>query len=176
MLPYKGHRTLIAAAPAILQAHPPTRFFLVGALENPPYQRELQDLIAAAGLGERIRFTGWRNDVPDVVRAMDVVVVGTTTPEPAALMLMEAAAMGRAVVATRTGGTPEILLDGETGLLYEPADAAQLADRVVQLLQQPDSARTLGHAGRRRVEEVFSRERHLDAMFSVYESGPPRPG
>jgi glycosyltransferase involved in cell wall biosynthesis len=168
MLPYKGHRTLIAAAPEILRAHPQSRFYFVGALENPPYEQELRDLIAADNLGARMHFTGWRNDVQDLVRAMDVVVVGTTTPEPAALMLMEAAAMERPVVATRTGGTPEILLDGETGLLFEPGDSSQLAARVVRLLKDPELAKKLGTAGRERVENHFSRERHLAEMFGLY--------
>jgi glycosyltransferase involved in cell wall biosynthesis len=169
MLPYKGHRTLVAAAPAILRSHPNTRFYFIGALENPPYERELRDLIALHGLAERVQFTGWRNDVQDLVRAMDVVVVGTTTPEPAALMLMEAAAMERCVVATRTGGTPEIVLDGETGLLFEPGNAVELAERVVQLLDRPDLARRFGVAGRRRVEAQFSLPRHLDEIFRLYE-------
>jgi glycosyltransferase involved in cell wall biosynthesis len=171
MLPYKGHRTLIAAAPEVLRAHPQSRFYFVGALENPPYEQELRDLISSNGLGARIHFTGWRNDVQDLVRAMDVVVVGTTTPEPAALMLMEAAAMERAVVATRTGGTPEILLDGETGLLFEPGDSSQLAEQVVRLLKDPELARKLGTAGRERVENQFSRERHLTEMFGLYGIG-----
>jgi glycosyltransferase involved in cell wall biosynthesis len=169
MLPYKGHGTLIEAAPEILRSHPHTRFYFVGALENPPYEHELRDLIASRGLAARVHFTGWRNDVQDLVRAMDVVVVGTTTPEPAALMLMEAAAMERAVVATRTGGTPEILLDGETGLLFEPGNAFELAERIVRLLDCPDLARAFGAAGRRRVEERFSRGRHLNEMFQLYE-------
>jgi L-malate glycosyltransferase len=169
MLPYKGHRTLIEAAPEILRRHPNTRFFLVGALENPPYEDELRRLIAAGRLDERFVFTGWRSDVQHIVRAMDVVVVGTTTPEPAALMLMEGAAMERAVVATRTGGTPELLQDGETGFLFEPGNAPQLAERVSELLARPDLALELGRTGRRRVEERFSRDRHLSEMFGLYE-------
>ena len=95
MLPYKGHRTLIEAAPAILRTQPKSQFYFVGALENPPYEEELKALLASQGLLDRFHFTGWRNDVPRVIRAMDVVVVATVTPEPAALMLMEAMAMER---------------------------------------------------------------------------------
>ena len=124
MLPYKGHRTLVEAAPAILRAVPAARFFFVGALENPPYQEELRGAIDAAGLAEAFTFLGWRGDVPSVLRAMDVVAVLTTTPEPAALGLMEAMAAARPVVATRTGGTPEIVIDRETGLLVPPGDPA----------------------------------------------------
>lgn len=168
MLPYKGHRTLIDAAPEILRQQPNTRFFLVGALENPPYQDELKSMIAARGLDDRMIFTGWRDNVPEIIRAMDVVVVGTTTPEPAALTLMEGGAMERAVVATRTGGTPEIVADGESGLLFAPGDAAALAVHVSRLLGDPALAARLGQRARRRVEEEFERSRHLSQMFDLY--------
>jgi glycosyltransferase involved in cell wall biosynthesis len=175
MLAYKGHRTLIAAAPRILMAHPAARFYLVGALENPPYQQELQRLLAERGLSDRIRFTGWRDDVQDIIRAMDVVVIATTTPEPAALMLMEAAAMERPVVATRTGGTAEIIADGETGLLFPPGDAMRLAERVGRILGDRELGRTLGKQARRRVEREFDRDRHLSVMFELYRQAASLP-
>jgi glycosyltransferase involved in cell wall biosynthesis len=175
MLPYKGHRTLIEAAPRILTAHPSARFYLVGALENPPYQHELQTLIAERGLSDRIRFTGWRNDVQDIIRAMDVVVIATTTPEPAALMLMEAAAMERPVVATRTGGTAELIADEETGLLFQPGDAIQLAERVCWILGNRDLGRSLGERARKRVEREFDLERHLSVMFELYRQAASLP-
>ena len=170
MLPYKGHGTLIDAAPAILREHPRSRFYFVGALENPPYERELRARITAAGLSDRFAFTGWRPDVQGVVRAMDVVVVATVTPEPAALMLMEAMAVGRPVVATRTGGTSEIVIDEETGLLFGPGSADELAERVNRILGNPEMARSFGLAGRRRVETRFAREQHFSEMFALYEA------
>ena len=100
---------------------------------------------------------------------MDIVVVATTTQEPAALMLMEASAMERAVVASRTGGTGELVEDGRTGLLFEPGNSAQLAERVGRLLADPALTKALGTAGRRRVEDNYSRERHLASMFELYE-------
>ena len=169
MLTYKGHRTLIEAAPSILSEYPEAMFFFVGALENPPYQRELRERIDSLGLANKFTFTGWRSDVQDIMRAMDVIVVGTTTPEPAALALMEGAAMERPLVATRTGGTPEIIIDGETGLLFAPGNAEELAAAVKKLLGDPDLARRLGCAGRARVEQRFTRELHLTAMFELYE-------
>jgi glycosyltransferase involved in cell wall biosynthesis len=175
MLPYKGHRTLIEAAPRILLAHPSARFYFVGALENPPYQHELQTLLAERGLSDRIHFTGWRNDVQDIIRAMDVVVIATTTPEPAALMLMEAAAMERPVVATLTGGTAEIVADEETGLLFQPGDAIQLADRVGRLLGNRELGRTLGKRARERVEQEFDLDRHLTVMFELYREAASLP-
>ncbi|HPW20718.1 MAG TPA: glycosyltransferase family 4 protein [Vicinamibacterales bacterium] len=168
MLPYKGHRTLIEAAPAVLRDFPAARFCFVGALENPPYQEELRGLIAGAGLGRAFLFTGWRPDVPAVLRAMDLVTVLTTTPEPAALGLMEAMAAGRPVVATRTGGTPEIVRDGETGVIVEPGNAGAVAGSIVSLLLNPARMRRLGTAGRGRVEDRFTLDRHLAEMEQIY--------
>jgi glycosyltransferase involved in cell wall biosynthesis len=169
LLPYKGHRTLIDAAPAVLQRHPGTKFFLIGALENPPYEAQLRHRIAERGLDGQVRFTGWRDDVQDVIRAMDVVVVATITPEPAALALMETMAMARPIVATRTGGTAEIVEDGRTGLLFTPDDATALATALNGLLADATLRSTLGDAGRLTVERQFSRRQHLQTMQELYE-------
>jgi glycosyltransferase involved in cell wall biosynthesis len=168
MLAYKGHGTLIDAAPAILRDHPRAKFFFVGALENPPYEAALRERLRNEGLESRFTFTGWRQNVPALMAAMDVVVVPTLTPEPAALSLMEGMALQRPLVATRTGGTAELVIDGETGLLFEPGDAAALARLVSTLLADDALAARLGRAGRRRMEERFSLERHLAEVETLY--------
>ena len=104
---------------------------------------------------------------------MDVVTILTTTPEPAALGLMEAMAAGRPVVATRTGGTPEIVVDGETGLLVDPADADGTSRAVISLLGDEKRRRRFGESGRRRVEREFTIERHLAEMERVYRDACP---
>lgn len=171
-LPYKGHGTLIDAAPQILRRHPETKFFFIGALENPPYQQELEARLAAAGLTDRFVFTGWRSDAPHVMRAMDAVVVATLTPEPAALALMETMAVGRPIIASRTGGTPELVSDGETGLLFEPGRADDLAERVCQVLEDGAMAARLGEKGRALVVARFSRRQHFAQIERVYEQAP----
>lgn len=168
LLPHKGHHSFIAAAGPIIAAVPGARFVIVGALENPPYEAALRADIAARGLTDRFVFTGWRGDVQDVMAAMDVIVVPTLTPEPAALSLMEAMALGRALVASNTGGTPELVVDGETGLLFEAGDAGQLAARVVQALTEPDLADRLGRAGRARMEARFTEARHQEEVANLY--------
>lgn len=168
MLPYKGHTTLIDAAPRVLDACPDVQFFLVGALENARYQEELNARIAQRGLGARVRFTGWQANVHETMSAMDAIVVGTTTPEPAALSLMEAMAVGRPLVATRTGGTPEIVSNEETGLLYEPGNAAELAHRIIRLLTDSALSSRLTAAGRARVEARYSLPRHIEAILGLY--------
>ena len=175
MLPHKGHRTLIQAAPRILRDCPTTRFFFVGALENPPYQEQLRHELRQSGLESRFVFTGWRSDVQNVIQAMDVVVVATTTAEPAALALMETMAMARPIVASRTGGTAEIVGDGVTGLLFEAGNGEDLARQVIRVLTEPTLAGELGRAGRARVEEAFALDRHLREMEGLYfEAITPR--
>jgi glycosyltransferase involved in cell wall biosynthesis len=168
LLPHKGHDSLIDAAAAIRSAVPGTRFVFVGALENPPYEAHLRGRLAAAGLTEVFTFTGWRTDVPHVMRAVDLLVVPTTSQEPAALSLMEGMAMGRPLVASRTGGTAELILDGETGLIFPPGDAAALAANVVALLHDPDRRRRMGEAGRARMEREFTEEKHVAGMLDLY--------
>jgi glycosyltransferase involved in cell wall biosynthesis len=170
LLPHKGHHTLIAAAPQILQACPDARFLIVGALENPPYEKELRDRVAAAGLTDAFIFTGWRTDVQDIIGALDVSVVATLTPEPAALSLMETMALGRPLVASRSGGTPELVPDGVAGRLFTPGDAVELASLVVELLRHPEQARALGSRGRKLMEERFSEQRHIQEIRSLYQA------
>lgn len=174
LLPHKGHATLIDAASAIRAAVPGTRFVFVGALENPPYEAELRRRLADAGLSDAFTFTGWRTDVPHLMRAVDVMAVPTTSQEPAALSLMEGMAMGRPLVATRTGGTPELLVEGETGLIFPPGDAAALAAHVTALLRDPERRRRMGAAGRARMEQHFTVERHVAGMFDLYERARQR--
>lgn len=170
MLPHKGHGTLIGAAARLARRHPSVRYFFVGALENPPYQAELQARIARLGLSAAFAFTGWRRDVAHVIRAMDLVVVATTTPEPAALALLEAMAMGRPLVATRTGGTPELVPDGRAGLLYPPGDEEALADCLDRLLRDAEARLRMGALGRAWVEQRFSLDRHLSNIEAVYRT------
>jgi glycosyltransferase involved in cell wall biosynthesis len=169
MLSHKGHHTLIEAAPAILQRFPNTTFFFVGALENAPYQDELKATLRARGLESRFVFTGWRQNVPELITAMDVNVVPTLTPEPAALSLMETMAMEGVVVASRTGGTAELIVDGETGLLFERGDSATLATLVNSVLGDDALAARLGRAGRQRMEDRFTLERHLADVERLYQ-------
>ena len=168
LLAKKGHETLIAAAPAIRAAAPDARFVFVGALENPPYEAHLRQRIASAGLTDAFQFTGWRNDVPHLMRAVDLLVVPTTTQEPAALSLMEGMAMGRPLVASRTGGTPELLVEGETGLIFPPGDAEALAAHVTTLLRDPQRRQQMGAAGRARMEREFTVQKHVAGMLDLY--------
>lgn len=170
LLPYKGHRALIEAAAHLRDALPQARYFIVGSLENPPYEAELRSLIREKQLEERFVFTGWRTDMHAVLQAMDILAVPTETPEPAALGLMEAMALGQALVASRTGGTPELVTDGRTGLLFEPGDIAQFASALLRLGTDRALRTELGRAARARALEAFGLDRHLAEMERLYRT------
>ena len=127
----------------------------------------VQRSIAAAKLGDRIRLVGFRADVYSLMAAGDVVVL-PSPDEPFGLVLVEAMALGRPVVACRHGGPVEIVVDGQTGLLVPPNDPAAMGEAIRRLLDDPVLRQRLGEAGRRRFEERFTASRMAAATVSVY--------
>jgi glycogen(starch) synthase len=123
----------------------------------------------ALWIAERVDFLGWvePEDVPALLNTASLVIVPSRI-ESLGLVPVQAAQMGRPVVATRVGGLPEVVVDGQTGVLVDPEDSRALAEAIADLLRHPDKARRLGEAARRRVEAEFRWEDHLDAYSSLY--------
>ena len=161
----KGYRHLVAAAGLVAQTKPAAHWVLVGDGE---LRSELEAQARRLGLESCVHFAGWRDDVADVLALADVFVLPSES-EGFGRVLVEAMAMGRAVVATAVGGIPDIVLAGETGLLVEPAHPAALAGAVSALLADPARAVRLGAAGRARAESTFSLGAHVDAVERLYE-------
>ena len=113
--------------------------------------------------------TGARDDVPACLDAMDVAIHASVVPEPFGRVLIEAMALGRAVIAPREGGPLAVVVDGETGLLVAPRDADALADALATLLADPARRVAMGHAGRSRVDAVFDIRHHVAAMEALFE-------
>lgn len=111
---------------------------------------------------------GHREDIPETLAALDVVVSASTAAEGVPQALLQALAMRRPVVATRVGAVPEVIRHEETGLLVRPGDPAALADAVTSLLADPHRGATLGMAGRRLVEKEFTLESMLEQLEVVY--------
>jgi len=160
----KGYRHLLDAAAHLERARPGVHWILVGDGE---LDGELRAQARRLGLASRVHFAGWRDDIPDVLALCDVFVLPSES-EGFGRVLVEAMAMAKAVVATTVGGIPEIVLDGETGLLVPSAAAVPLADAVRALLDDPARAARLGGAGRARAESTFSLGAHVDAVERVY--------
>jgi glycosyltransferase involved in cell wall biosynthesis len=164
-VPEKGYRHLVDAAALVERARPGVHWVLVGDGE---LRGELEAQARRLGLASRVHFTGWRDDVTDVLALADVFVLPSES-EGFGRVLVEAMAMGRAIVATAVGGVPDVVVAGETGVLVRPADPAPLADAVRALLDDPARAARLGAAGRARAESTFSLGAHVDAVERVYD-------
>lgn len=132
--------------------------------------RELERLREALRLGDRLRVAGFRADVETVLGAADAVVVPSKRPDPFPNAALEAAAAGVPVVAAAVGGLPEMLRDGETGVLVEPDDPAALAAALRRLADDPATARRLGAAAAADVGERFTAERMLTAVQQEYDA------
>jgi len=169
--PWKGQRTLIEAAPAILAAFPEARILIVGgpAVNKPEYAEGLRQRCEELGVAGRVCFTGIRDDVPDILAAADVLVLPSATPEPFGLTVAEAMAVGCPVVATAAGGPLDTVVDGETGYLVPPESPDAVAEKVCVLLADPKGARAMGDRGRVRVRERFTIERVADEMGMLLE-------
>jgi glycosyltransferase involved in cell wall biosynthesis len=171
LVPQKDYTTFVRAARRILIRHPDTHFLIVGDYEGDDalarHHAELTDLIAALGMSSNFTFTGFRSDTETLLAAMDVVVLATHY-EGFGLVLLEAMAQGRPVVATRVGGIPEFVAHGTTGLLHAHEDDADLAAKVDGLLADSKQAARLGAAGRELVRTRFTMEGFAGRMAKLY--------
>ena len=170
---WKGVDVFLEAAAALARERPAARFAVIGGpvIGQESYARRLEQQAEALGLIGRMHFTGWRyqpDDMPDVYRALDALVLASVEPEPFGLVLIEAMASGKPVVATRHGGPVEIVQDGVTGLLVPPRDALALAEGIRRLVDAPSEARQMGLAGRQRVVERYTADRYAERIQDVY--------
>ncbi len=162
----KGIPTLVEAMAAVQAAHPSAVCLLAG---QGSMRAELERQIGAAGLGGTVRLLGFRTDVPALMAAADVFVLPAPA-EPFGLVLLEAMAAGRPVVAVAAGGPVEIVPDGQAGLLVPPADAAALAAALGRLLADPPLRHRMGAAGRTRWQDRFTVDRMAEATAAAYGS------
>lgn len=166
LVPEKGHRDLLHAF-GRLARHPEwrdLRLLVVGAgVLLPSLEAEAE----ARGLSDRVIFAGFQRDVPPFVQAADIFVLPSLR-EGLSLSALEAMALAKPVVACRVGGTPEVVVEGETGLLVSPANSEELAQALDRLLRAPDQARAMGEAGARRVRDAFDLEQMVSKIEGIY--------
>ncbi|MCA1818301.1 MAG: glycosyltransferase family 4 protein, partial [Acidobacteria bacterium] len=129
-------------------------------------------LAGELGLTDVVNFTGWRyapDDMPEVHAALSILVSASTRPESFGLVLAEAMAAGKPVVATNHGGAREVCVEGETALLVPPRDPRRMADAILKLLRDPSKAAAMGRAGRERAERHFDERRQARELQLLYE-------
>lgn len=163
--PEKGQWPLIGAFAAVVEQYPAARLVFAG--EGPDRAR-LEARVAALGLGETVRFLGYRADVKDVFGDLDLLVLSSDT-EGLPNVVLEAMALGVPVVATAVGGTPELVKDGDTGWLVPPRDEGRLARAIVDALADPDVA-TKRRAARALVEREFDMRGLVRRTHELYRT------
>ncbi len=171
---WKGVDVFLEAARLVALTHAEARFVVVGGpiVGQESYARALEQRARDLGVGAAVTFTGWRfgpDDMPDVYRALDVLVLASVQPEPFGLTIIEAMACGKPVIATNQGGPVEIVVGGVTGLLVPPRDPEALAAAMRRLIDDPDTARAMGEAGRQRAVGVYDVDKYVAAVEGIYQ-------
>ncbi len=163
LAPHKDHRNFLEAAAMVKQALPAVRFLVVGEGE---LEAELKKLSGSLGLSREVIFTGFREDVLDLIGMFDLFVLSSYL-EGMGTSLLDAMGLGKPVVATRTGGIPEIVQEGKNGLLVPAGRPEELAGAIVRLGSDAGLRRTMGARGKETVKD-FSVERTVERTEKVY--------
>jgi glycosyltransferase involved in cell wall biosynthesis len=164
IFPIKNHRLFLDAAARIAAEEKAARFVVVG---DGALRRQMEEHANGLGIADRVIFTGWRRDLPRIYADLDVLVVSSNN-EGTPVSAIEAMASGCPVVATRVGGLPDLIDDGETGYLVPREDAHALGAAVMGLLRNHETARRIGETARARVAERFTTERLAADMERLY--------
>jgi len=171
-VPWKRHEDAIRALPKILEKEPTARMVMAGddrLGDHPDLQPHIETLATQLGVRDKVVFAGYRDDLPDIMAQADLLVMPSDA-EPFGRVAVEAMALGKPVVGTRAGGLPEVVRDGETGLLVVPRFPESLALACLRILGNPSLADSLGNAGERRVDELFPIRRAAAETQSLYEA------
>jgi len=164
-VPHKGQRHLIEAAALVVKKVPDARFVIAGEGElRPALERQIKE----HHLEKHVFLAGFRPDILSVHKAFDIFVMSSVT-EGLGTSLLDAMACGKPIVATTAGGMPEVVADGQTGLLVPPRDHEAMAEAIVRLLRDPLARAEMAAAGLARVRARFSAERMVDDTLNVYK-------
>jgi len=158
---WKGQMTVVEAVHLLKEKYPDLKCLMIGdvsdkTMDDIKFHEELKAQIKAYQLEDDVILTGHRNDIANILNALDVFIHASIDPEPYGLVVLEAMSMGKAIIASNEGGPVEMLVDGESGFLVQPADAQELARGLDELLSSPQLRERLGRNARKRMEEKFS--------------------
>jgi glycosyltransferase involved in cell wall biosynthesis len=169
LAPEKGHHLFLRAAQMVRKRFPDARFVCVGKGRS---RDDIEKLARELGLDDRLVLAGFRTDVPDIEALFDVFVLSPVSGESLGTSILEAFCMEKPVVATEVGGTGESVRDGETGYLVksgpETEQVEMIARAILDLLENPDTARRMGKAGREMVLREFSPEQLAEKCGGIY--------
>jgi glycogen(starch) synthase len=163
----KGFDLVVRAFPSVLNSFPRAQLIICG---DGPARPVLEGQVAQLGLASAVKFIGWvkPDAVAELLNSCSLVIIPSRWEEPFCLVALEAALMGRAVVATRVGGLPEVVVDRETGILVEKENSAAMAEAIITLLTHRDLTVQMGRAGMIRAREAFAWTKFVDAYDALY--------
>jgi glycosyltransferase involved in cell wall biosynthesis len=165
---HKGAVDFVRAAHRVAERGSDT-WFLIAGHGSSSFVGTLRSEIESGPAAERIRIVPPQPEIWELMAAVDVLALTTLWPDPLPRVVMEAMAVGKPVVAYANGGVPEMVVDGETGMLCPPSDVAGLTSAILELTNDKGLRGQFGEAGRRRARADFSAERHLDRMERVLQ-------
>ncbi|MFH1239260.1 MAG: glycosyltransferase [bacterium] len=164
LAPHKHHQNFLTAAKIIKEEFPTVHFLIVGEGE---LKKELQELSRKLGLDNEVIFCGFRDDIPELISIFDIFVLSSYL-EGMGSSLLEAMALAKPIVATNTGGIPEVVKHGLNGLLVPPRDSEALAQAIIDLLKDEEKRKEMGLEGRDMVRE-FSTAQMIEGTLEVYK-------
>lgn len=166
----KGHATLVEAAPLVLEKYPKSKFFFIGddRWPNQPYLAKYRQRLSDLGISDRFVFLGFSSEVHNLIQGLDIVTLPSWW-EGHPLIVLEALASRKSVIASAVGGVPEIILHEETGLLVPPKNPAALAQEICRLIAEPELRSQLGEAGCQRVRQRFDETDMIQNILNLYQ-------
>ena len=175
---WKGHRTFLEAI-ALLPAHLRVRAYVIGGAvyQTEGSQHTLNDLRGLAeelGVTDKVAFTGFVDDAASAIRALDIVVHASTSPEPFGLVIAESMACGRPVIVSQAGGVCELIVEGTDALAHPPGDAKVLAEQIERLAGDANLRARLGRAARATAEARFDHRRLASELIPIYRAVVPQ--
>jgi glycosyltransferase involved in cell wall biosynthesis len=168
---WKGAHVFIEAAMTLAEKRSDAFFLIVGAFDTAQsreYYQSLVDKVHQRGLTDRIRFLGFREDIPAVMSVFDIFILPSVFPEPFGLVTVDAMLAGKPAIATRHGGSLDIVREGTDGFLVPPGEPEALAEKVEILLNDPELRQEMGRNGKIRIQEHFGLKDQVREIMNAY--------
>ncbi|MEW6008707.1 MAG: lipopolysaccharide heptosyltransferase II [Candidatus Omnitrophota bacterium] len=169
LTPIKGHEYFLKAIAKLIRTLPHIQVWIIGDSPNESYLQQLEILSRRLGLSHCVKFMGQRQDIPQILMKVNLLVLTTVTQEAFGRVIIEAQASGAPVIATKVGGVVEIIEDGLTGILVAPKDPQALADAIIRVLKNPKLAQMLADNAYKKIKDFYTLEKMVDKNLEVYK-------
>ena len=169
-LPWKGHMTFLKSIPLVLRDFSNVKFIIVGGgrAGDEPYYKKLQSYVKEADIEKSVVFTGYRNDAIEIMKEFEILVHASEA-EPFGLIFLEAMMLGKPIIATNAGAAPEIIIEKENGLLFQPGNHLMLAQCILRLLKDPEKCLQMGIKGRELAQKKFTLRAQVEKIQALLE-------